>query len=114
MMVTVLTTHSSPLLCGCVVIMPPVNWQGLHLGGGTASTATKKTSVGCAPLPSPEKAAEASAGYSCERSGASRAHTARKCARSSSPFSSVFSGAALLLCLVLDRGREAAASAAKS
>ena len=48
MMATVLTTHSRPLLCGCVVIMPPVNWQGRHLGGGTASTDTKKTSVGWA------------------------------------------------------------------
>ena len=72
MMATVLTTHSRPLLCGCVVIMPPVNWQGRHLGGGTASTDTKKTSVGCA-------ASASSAGYRCDRRRESSFnHSARK------------------------------------
>ena len=47
-------------------------WQGRHLGGGTASTDTKKTSVGWA-------APASSAGYRCDSSRESSvSHIARK------------------------------------
>ena len=78
------TTFWSPVDWGCMVIIPPVYWHGLDLGGGTLKTSTKNKSVGYLLL-------MLNIGKRLSNKSESVSQSFRKCLFNSSGFSSVFS-----------------------